>query len=87
MSAQPDDLDAWREILARTCPGCGCRAVDDDGVCGACGASKRVASERARAVNRTELGASSGDVCTPALAGHPLEQLLGSARPKGPPRT
>jgi hypothetical protein len=35
------ESDLWDRRLARTCPGCGCKAVGDDGRCTRCGATKR----------------------------------------------
>ena len=38
----PDDPPdpEWLRITARTCPGCGCKSVKDDGVCEKCGMRK-----------------------------------------------
>jgi hypothetical protein len=38
---EDDDLGAWRERMARVCPLCGARAIDDHGRCAKCGALKR----------------------------------------------
>jgi hypothetical protein len=50
------DLEAWRSFLWQTCPACGCKAIDAEGVCSKCGATKpRPPATSARVCNPSRL--------------------------------